>query len=180
MIDPRSYELKDGRILLIRLVAVEDAGALIDYAHAVSAESNFLTFGPGEFNRTLQGEEEFINQRLAADNHLFILGTVDDVVVALLNFTGGSRPRLRHSGGFGLSVRKNYWGLGIGSLMLDTLIEWARRTGIVKKINLQVRADNHRAIQLYKSKGFVREGTLHKEIYLNGKYFDNYWMGLQI
>jgi RimJ/RimL family protein N-acetyltransferase len=79
-----------------------------------------------------------------------------------------------------MSVRKQYWGLGIGSLMLDTLIEWARSTQIVKKINLRVRTDNQRAILLYERKGFVMEGTIRKEIFLDGKYFDHHWMGLEL
>jgi RimJ/RimL family protein N-acetyltransferase len=79
-----------------------------------------------------------------------------------------------------MSVRKQVWGLGIGSLMLDTLIDWARHTQIVKKINLRARTDNQRAIELYKRKGFVIEGTIRREIFLNGKYFDHHWMGLEL
>ena len=79
-----------------------------------------------------------------------------------------------------MSVRKQYWGLGIGSLMLDTLIAWAQDTQIVKKINLRVRTDNQRAIRLYERKGFVIEGTSRKEILLDGSYFDHHWMGLEL
>ena len=79
-----------------------------------------------------------------------------------------------------MSVRKRYWGHGIGSLMLDTLIDWARGTGIVKKINLRVRTDNQRAISLYARKGFANEGTIRKEMLLDGRYFDHHWMGLEL
>ncbi|MFC1975012.1 GNAT family N-acetyltransferase [Chloroflexota bacterium] len=80
----------------------------------------------------------------------------------------------------GISVQKQYWGLGIGALMLDRLIEWARDTQIVTKINLRVRTDNQRAILLYEGKGFIKEGTIRKEIRLAGQYFDHYWMGLEL
>ena len=79
-----------------------------------------------------------------------------------------------------MSVRKQYWGLGIGSLMLDALIAWARDTQIIKKINLRVRTDNQRAIALYERKGFVFEGTIRREIFLDGKFFDHHWMGLEL
>jgi RimJ/RimL family protein N-acetyltransferase len=79
-----------------------------------------------------------------------------------------------------MSVRREYWGLGIGSLMLDTLIEWARGAGFVKKIDLRVRTDNPRAIRLYQSRGFVIEGILRREMFLREEYFDLYWMGLQL
>ena len=64
--------------------------------------------------------------------------------------------------------------------MLDALIGWARRNGIVKKINLRVRTDNQRAIQLYERKGFENEGTIHKEMLLGNTYFDHHWMGLEL
>ena len=176
--EPRNYELKNGRVLLIREVAVEDARVVLDYVDGISGESDFLSFGRGEFELTELEEQEFIGKCLASDNQLFILGSIDNTIVSILNFSAGRRPRVRHSGEFSMSVRKQYWEFGIGSLMLDTLIDWARSTQIVKKINLRVRTDNQRAIVLYEHKGFVIEGTIHKEILLDGNYFDHHWMGL--
>jgi len=178
--EPRKYELKNGPILLIREAVVNDARAVLDYVQSVSGESDFLSFGPGEFELTEPEEEEFIRKCLASDDQLYILASIDDAIVATLIFSGGRRPRVRHSGEFSMSVRRPYWGLGIGSLMLDTLIEWARANQIVKKINLRVRTDNRRAILLYERKGFVIEGTIRKEILLDGKYFDHHWMGLEL
>jgi RimJ/RimL family protein N-acetyltransferase len=77
-------------------------------------------------------------------------------------------------------VKKKYWGFGIGSLLLDTLLEWAKSNQFIKKINLRVRTDNQRAIKLYEKRGFVKEGTLRKEIFLNDKYYDLLWMGREL
>jgi RimJ/RimL family protein N-acetyltransferase len=178
--EPRDYELKNGRVLLIREATAEDARAILDYIEGVSGESDFLSFGPGEFELTEAEEENVLRRYRDADNQLYILGFIDNGIVAALSFAAGRRPRVRHSGEFGLSVRTQYWGLGIGSLMLDTLIEWARETRIVKKINLRVRTDNQRAIELYERKGFVVEGTIRREVLLGGKYFDHHWMGLEL
>jgi RimJ/RimL family protein N-acetyltransferase len=178
--ESRKHGLKDGRVLLIREVAVEDTRAVLDYVERISGESDFLSFGPGEFELTEPEEEDFIRKCRASDNQLYILGLIDDEIVSTLVFSAGRRPRVRHSGEFGMSVRKRYWGLGIGSLMLDTLIAWARDTQTVKKINLRVRTDNQRAIWLYERKGFVNEGTIRKEILLDGSYFDHHCMGLEL
>lgn len=173
------HKLTNGAVLVIRQAAAEDARALLRYVETVSGESNFLSFGPGEFELTETEEQEFIARCLACQNRLYIVGTLGDTIATTLVFSGGRRPRVRHSGEFGVSVRKRYWGLGIGSLMLDALIDWANQTGIVEKINLRVRTDNRRAIQLYRSKGFVIEGTIRKAIRLDGEYFDHHWMGLE-
>jgi RimJ/RimL family protein N-acetyltransferase len=172
--------LKDGRQLLIREATADDAGPILDYVEDISAESDFLSFGPGEFDLTVPEEEDFLRMCRDLDNQLFIVGLIDDTVVSTLNFSAGHRPRVRHSGEFGMSVRKPYWGLGIGSLMLDALIDWARATQVVKKINLRVRTDNQRAIALYRRKEFVIEGTIRREIFLDGEYFDHHWMGLEL
>lgn len=177
---PRKHHLKNGHVLVIREAAVEDARAVLDYVEGISGESDFLSFGPGEFELTEAEEEDFLRKYRDSDNQLYIVGLIDDTVVSTLTFSAGRRPRVRHSGEFGMSVRKQHWGLGIGSLMLDTLIDWARGTRIVKKINLRVRADNQRAIVLYKRKGFVIEGTIRREVFLDGKYFHHHWMGLEL
>ncbi len=165
---------------MIREATVKDARAVVDYVEDISGESDFLTFGPGEFELTVVQEEDFLRIYRGSDNQVYILGLIDDTVVSTLSFSAGRRPRVRHSGEFGMSVRKQYWGIGIGSLMLDTLIDWAKDAKIIKKINLRVRTDNQRAILLYQYKGFLKEGTIRKEILLNGKYHDHHWMGLDL
>ena len=79
-----------------------------------------------------------------------------------------------------MTVIRQYWGSGIGTLMLDAAIAWAKDTNIIKKINLRVRTDNKRAISLYEKKGFLREGRIRKEIFIDGKYYDHYWMSLEL
>jgi RimJ/RimL family protein N-acetyltransferase len=174
------HTLKNGGALVIRDAAVADAGAILDYVDVTCGQSDFFSFGPGEFELSVSDEEEFIRGSLEADNQLFIVGSIDDTIVSTLHLTANSRPRTRHCGEFGISVHQEYWGLGIGSMMLDALIDWATNTQIVTKINLRVRTDNDRAISLYERKGFVNEGTIRREIFIDGQYFDHHWMGLEL
>jgi RimJ/RimL family protein N-acetyltransferase len=178
--EQKSHNIKNGLRLDIREAMVKDANAILDYIERISAESGFLTFGPGEFELSTIEEENYLRKCHESDNQVYIIGLVDDVIVGSLNFSAGRRSRVRHSGEFGMSVRKDYWGVGIGSRMLDSLIRWAIEGQIVKKINLRVRTDNRRAVHLYESKGFVIEGTIRKEIFIDGRYLDHYWMGLEV
>ncbi len=178
--EARSHELKNGCVLLIREAMPEDVRAVLDYVEAVSGESDFLTFGPGEFELTEAQEKDFLGRCHEADNQLYIVGLIGDQIVSTLNFSAGRRPRVRHSGEFGLSVRKSCWGLGVGAFMLDALIDWAKATQVVKKINLHTRTDNQRAIALYLRKGFMIEGMVSRGIFLHGEYFNHYLMGLEL
>ncbi len=64
--------------------------------------------------------------------------------------------------------------------MLAYLIEWARQTHVIRKIDLRVRVDNLPAIHLYEKYGFVREGCRTREFYLHGQFVDVFMMGLRL
>jgi RimJ/RimL family protein N-acetyltransferase len=171
---------KDGRPLLIREADGSDAGPVLAYIDRISRETNFLTFGPGEFLLTREEESAYLEKCRRTENALCLLALLEGTIVGTLTFQAGARPRVGHAGEMGISVFKEYWGIGIASALIDALLVWAKDGEIVKKIDLRVRADNHRAIALYRSKGFVVEGTLRKEIYLDGVFYDNLCMGLEI
>ena len=149
--------------LIIRKANKSDAKALIDYLSIIGGESDFLTFGLGEFGRTVEQEEEFIENILMKNNALFIIAEVNGKVVGNLNFSGGPRQRTAHIGEFGVSVLKEYWGNGIGEELIKYLIDWSKNSSIIRKINLKVRTDNARGIQLYKKLGFLEEGILKRD-----------------
>ena len=57
--EPMEVILKTGETILIREASEADAEALLAYVDTVSGESDNLTFGPGEFNITLEQERQF-------------------------------------------------------------------------------------------------------------------------
>ena len=176
----RIWQLKNGSEILIREAEGSDSRQVLDYLKLVSAETDFLTFGPGEFELSEKQESEYLDNCLNAENCLYLLAFIEENLVGILCFSAGSRSRVRHTGELHTSVRQSYWDIGIASALIDSLIEWAHTTEIIKKINLQVRADNHRAIALYSRKGFIIEGLVKKEIFVNGIYYDNLLMGFEI
>jgi len=54
----------------------------------------------------------------------------------------------------GIAVAEKYTGKGLGLMMMNQLISYARQQG-VKQIKLSVDNDNEKAIELYKRLGFV-------------------------
>lgn len=179
-IEIQTHIINNGQPILLREARVEDAGAVLAYNEAISNESDFLSFGTDEFELDRAQEEHILRSFRLVDNQLYILGLVEEEIISALSFIAGHRPRTRHSELFGMSVRKKHLGLGIGSLMVDTLLKWAAASQIIRKINLRVRPDNDRAIALYQRKGFQIEGTISREMLLDGKFFDHYFMGLEI
>lgn len=166
--------------VIIRKAVQSDAKGLIEYLNIIGGESNFLTFGIGEFEVSIEEEEEFISNALNKENALFIVAEVNGNIVGNLNFSGGPRQRNAHVGEFGVSVLKEDWGKGIGEKLIKYLIDWSKKSEIIRKINLRVRNDNIVGIYLYKKLGFLEEGVLKRDFLINGEFYDSLLMGLEI
>ncbi|CAN5844638.1 GNAT family protein [soil metagenome] len=173
----RELRLADGRVVLIRRAVPGDAGDVLEYLRKVGGETSNLTFGADGPGLTESQEREYLARIAASDNGLAILALVEDRIVGGLTFDGGQRPRLRHVGEFGISVAQEYAGLGIGRAMIEYMIAWAERSGVVRKINLKVRADNGGAIRLYERMGWQHEGRTTRDAFINGKFHDCLLMG---
>jgi len=64
---------------------------------------------------------------------------------------------------------------------MNELIDWAKNNPGVEKVCLSVHANNERAINLYKSLGFVQEGYLKKDLrFPDGSYIDTVLMAMDV
>ena len=176
----KTISLKTGQTVKIRRADKEDAAAMIDYICQIVTETDFLTIGPGDFTISLGEEENFIASFIEAKNSIFLVAEIDGRLVGAAHFDGGKHPRLRHTGEMGITVVKEYWGIGIGKALMDCVINWAKECGVIKKINLLVHQDNYKASNLYKKFGFQKEGIRTREFCIQGKLFDATLMGLTI
>lgn len=167
----------DGAPIRIRPAADGDAAAVLAHLRAAGGESPFLTFGAEGPGRGEAEQRALLASLAASDNGLALVAEWGGRVVACLTFSGGSRPRLRHVGEFGVSVDRACWGCGLGRRLIELLLAWAEQGGVVRKINLRVRVDNRRAIALYESLGFATEGRLTRDTLIDGQFHDVLLMG---
>ena len=172
--------MKNNLWLTLRRAEPNDAEKVVAYLDQVAGESENITFGPGEFGLSVEEERAFLWHTAQSPTSFYLIAEIAGEIAGTLSFSTGKRPRLQHAGEFGMTVLRRYWNRGIGSRMLAYLIDWARQTGTIRKINLRVRVDNLPAIHLYEKYGFVQEGRLTREFYLHGQFVDAYIMGLQL
>lgn len=173
-------KLKNGIDIIIGRANEDDAKDLIDYVIKTTEESEFVTVEADEFDMTIEGEKSFISSLNNSDNGLFIVAEHEGHIIATLSFYGMSGNRFRHSGEFGMSVLKEYWGLGIGEKLLEYLFQWAKESNVIRKINLKVRTNNERAIKLYNKTGFKIEGEISRDFLIDGSFYNSYIMGIDI
>jgi len=75
-----------------------------------------------------------------------------------------------------MAIQSRYQGQGVGTALMQALMDLADKWLPVTRIELTVFADNERAVKLYRKFGFEIEGT-HKAYALrDGKYVDTYAM----
>jgi RimJ/RimL family protein N-acetyltransferase len=172
--------LRDARRVRIRRAEPDDAAAILAYLAKVGGETINLTFGAEGPGFSEAEEREYLTRVAAADNSLAIVALAGEEIVGALTFDGGHRPRMRHAGEFGISVLQAYAGQGLGRALLEYLLAWAERGGIVRKINLKVRVDNLAAIRLYERMGWVPEGRTTRDTLIDGQFNDCLLMGREI
>lgn len=173
-------DLKNNKKMCIRKTEPGDASHIVKMSAQMGGESHNLTYGEDDFYFTEEQQRNFINSISDKDNYLYIVGIVDGKIIASLSYLSSGRRRTMHRGELGIGVLKEYWEMGIGSHLMDYFFKWVNSKSVVKKIDLEVREDNIRAINLYLKYGFKIEGRISRGLLIDGKYYDLYYMGKTI
>ena len=173
--------LKDGRTLILRDPTLDDAQEMVDYLKIVGGETDFLLADEnGIEGLTLEGEKDWITGTLSAPNTKMFVGTIDGEIVLVCDVRATGRPRIAHVGGVAISIKRDYWRLGIGGIAMQAMIDFARSTNFLRTLSLEVREGNERAIALYKRFGFVEVGRHKARINVRGTYYDEILMDLDL
>lgn len=84
----------------------------------------------------------------------------------------GAALRRRHVAVLGISVAAEAQGQGVGRQLMQALCDYADHWAQILRIELTVFVDNERAIRLYRSLGFVHEGTHRGYALRDGRFID--------
>ena len=123
----------------------------------------------------------FIEKQAGSENQITLLALLNDTIAGVLNITADPRLRVRHIGDIFLVVQKKFWNQGLASILLEEGIEWARSSGILRRLQLSVQKRNEAAIHLYSKMGFTMEGLQERGAYLEeGTFLDVCLMGKPI
>jgi RimJ/RimL family protein N-acetyltransferase len=165
--------------ILIREALPSDTDELIAFVNALADEAGiFIALSSGEFKLTPDEERKFLEECASSKNSIFLVAEFAGEIIGNLNCHGGSRTATSHSATLGMSVSKEWRNRGVGSLLLEHAIQWAKGTSILSRIELNVFTENTVAIHLYSKYGFQIEGTRRKSLFRDGKYHDDHLMAL--
>lgn len=164
--------IKNGQKCIIRNGTFEDGPEVSTFFTTTHGETDYLLSYPEESTRDDEKQSNYLKETTESDREIELLAIVDGKVVGMAGFNAiGSKYKVRHRTEFGITVSKNYWGQGIGKAIMNACIECAKEAGYIQ-LELDVVADNTRAIELYKKLGFIEFGR-------NPKGFQSKYSGFQ-
>ena len=167
---PITITCKTGKEFQLIPIGPENAEQFLDFMHQVSSDTHFMSrYGDevkqddaavqAEKNRLTTFQEDDKQAMLSIFDGNKIIGNVAIRCVT-------KHRKTAHRCSIGLGVRKEYHGLGLGTILVDQAIIFAKASGY-KSMELGVLSDNITALGLYKKMGFTECGRLPEAFILD-------------
>lgn len=175
LIEEKTFRLKDGRTALIRSPRDEDIPGMLEYLYVTSGETEFLLRYPEECGKyTPEGEKALFDRVNASPNEVMPVCLVDGKIAGNCMLSWPMGIKTRHRASVAIAVKKEYWGLGIGTKLMEEMISVAESVPEILQIELEYIEGNARARRLYEKMGFritgvrpdairLKDGTLLNE-----------------
>lgn len=129
--------------------------------------------------RVKRNEDYILN--LDNNSHQFVAVIKDasgeEQIIGTAGLTIYANSRMRHSANIGIMIHKDFQGKGVGTTLMESIIDVADNWLMLVRVELTVFADNEKAINLYKKFNFEVEGLKKKAGIRNGEYVDEIVMG---
>ena len=150
--------LKNGEEALIRNGDGPDGSAVFEIFNLTHAETDYLLSYPDENSFDPEQEARFLEEKTKSPDEIELVAMVDGKMAGIAGIGAvGKKHKVRHRAELGISILKEYWGLGLGKALIKACIQCAGDAGY-KQLELNVVADNKRAVSLYRSMGFGEFG----------------------
>lgn len=172
------YEEKvNGETVVIRYPQNGDAKVMCDYINEISKEKTYVTMQGEEMSlpdeeKYLKNQLESIKKKEVVQLLLLVNGKVSGVAAVDLQHKIKS-----HIGVFGITISRDQRGKGLGKLLMKSVLEESfKKMPKLKIVILECFAENEKAINMYKSFGFVEYGRLPKGNFYKSEFVDDIQM----
>lgn len=172
-ITPKTFTLKNNKTLILRSAAVKDASQIVRLMKGVIKEGPYTLQEPDEYTATVKSEAAKIKRLNSGKGSLYLVADVNKTVTGFISFDNWPTRRTEHTGLFSVFITKKWRGYGIGKILVQGMLDWAKENPVNRKISLYVFSINKNAIALYKKLGFKVEGRMRRDMIIDGKYVDS-------
>lgn len=144
----------------IRQAIPADAAELLTIMKKIGQETPYLVMDERGLALTEAEMQENLANLYESLNNVLLVAIINNKIVGTASVKAANQPRMEHIGEVGISLLRDYWGYGLGTVMMKELIDWAQASGVIRRLELTVQERNQRAIHVYRKLGFVDEALM--------------------
>lgn len=168
---------KTNQPFLIRYLDVGDTQILLDYINTLSKEQTFIRF-QGE-QLSIEEEQQFVDKNISGiqkGRAVQLLAFSDSKLIGVSGVNMMEKVE-KHNGLFGISLAKEFRSEGIGTILMEKVLEESENNleGL-KIIILTMFGTNDVAKKLYEKMGFIEYGRLPEGIIFKDQFVDYVYM----
>lgn len=164
---------------VIRRPVEEDYGTLKDFIVSTK-EYTKNTFGEHDWDETTENMDSYekLLEQFGKGNLLlgFNHGQLSGLVVLLQR----KAEKFKHVGSLTLCLKSDELMGTLGKELISRMILACKSKGVIRKVNLRVREDLEIMKEVYRTLGFYEEGSLARDICLNGMFYSTILYGRSI
>lgn len=162
----------------IRPARADDAATLVELGTAIGAEEGAWLLTSAGW-RSVAEERRYLRALKRYPDAAVYVAEDDGALVGRLSLARDPHPASHHVADLGLMVAASHRRQGVGRMLLEQAVAWAREAGVTK-LELHVFPWNEPAIRLYESFGFEREGVRRGHYRRDGEYVDAILMAYRL
>ncbi|NHX35185.1 MULTISPECIES: GNAT family N-acetyltransferase [Halolamina] len=173
-VDEQEEHAVDGDAVTVRTAEEDDREALVAVVDSVASEGSYIE---AETVAAALDYDEAVIRHNDVMSRLFFVAEVGDDVVGWVHLDLPEAEKLAHTAQLTVGLRPDYRGRGLGQLLLDRGVRWAREHGYEKLYN-SVPSSNERAISFLEDHGWEIEAVRKDHYRIEDEYVDEVMMAV--
>lgn len=171
----KNFTSKKGNAVILRAPKTEDVVSITAMINSVIKEDDYILLNK---KQELDSQVDWLGKRIKNNkegNQVYLVAEVNGKIVGSAD-VGKGIGRCEHVGGFGIAIMNGFREEGIGTEIMNTVLDYAKEKMGIKIAKLVVYKNNERARNLYKKLGFIEFGELPKEIKIGDSFVSGVYM----
>lgn len=152
----------------VRPAQAEDAGQLLKLMLQLSRESNTCTIDDGLGELSEADERQQIEQITQTTTNTIFVAVLGRRLIGVATVQAAD-GLAAHQGEVGVAVLKEFWGMGLGTALVEEVLHWTQEFSTLDQLFLTVQLRNQRAEKLYRHLGFQRVTASYDVVDPTGK-----------
>ncbi len=144
--------------ITVRKAETKDALCIVEAEREIAQEPGCFCSQPSELDETA------VIQTINSPQSIYLVAEHEGQIIGHAFLETYTLQSLRHVADLNIAVHLGWQNKGIGRKLLENIIQQAKKSAVIEKIQLNVRASNIPAISLYKKMEFQEEGRLKNRV----------------